>query len=335
MPTHYLYGTILTSEAVAANNRADNLGNTTTLQKVFLCDDLHTSVSAESIRFAIRYRFQLQDYKVNRTYDSSLGKLDYLDAKRIGWSPENPEPFVDDDVMGFMLAEAAPQEQETPDPEPERQEPEQSGTGKKPKGKPVKKKGTTTKRTSPLAVGRAVSLRPYRGELSYNCVSGAKEEGALSLYSAEMHTTEYQYSFGLNLGDVVAKVNIAHLIDAIIDMPPVAGNHARFFYDFSPASVIFRLTACHSPKIQNCFDHDEENRTYSLARLLNRVECGDVPASELVVGGVVAGTEYGAKLRDAGAHVLDGVLKSAAEIKHRIAKLGEPFSVVNGKGGRS
>src|SRR4051812_35082959 len=112
MPTHYLYGTILTPEAVAANNRGDNLGNTTTLQKVFLGDDLHTSVSAESIRFAIRYRFQLQGLKVNRTYDSSLGVLGYNDFKRIGWDPSSPEPYIDDDLMGFMDAEAAKQEQE-------------------------------------------------------------------------------------------------------------------------------------------------------------------------------------------------------------------------------
>ena len=66
MATNYLYGTVLTAEAVAANNRGDNIGNTTTLQKVFHQDDLHTSVSAESIRFALRYRFQLENLKVNK-----------------------------------------------------------------------------------------------------------------------------------------------------------------------------------------------------------------------------------------------------------------------------
>jgi len=342
MPTNYLYGTILTAEAVAANNRGDNIGNTTTLQKVFLGDDLHTSVSAESIRFAIRYRFQLQGLKVNRTYETAPSetekpyRLDYKDVKRAGWNPSDSSPYIDDDLMGFMDAEAAKKEQEgVPAPDGQSdpsQEPEKNPTGPR---KPKTPKGRVDKRQSPLAVGRAVSLRPYRGELSYNCVSGAKEKGALSLYSAEMHTTEYQYSFGLNLGDVVAKVNIAHLIDAIVDMPPVAGNHARFSYDFSPASVIFRLTACHSPKIQNCFDHDEETRTYSLRRLLSRVESGDVPAGELVVGGLVAGSEWGANLRKAGANVSDGVLKAATEAKRRIVKLGGAYAVVDGKGGRS
>src|SRR3954469_14254474 len=100
MPTHYLYGTILTPEAVAANNRGDNLGNTTTLQKVFLGDDLHTSVSAESIRFAIRYRFQLQELKINRTYETAPSesekpyRLDYKDVKRTGWNPSDPSPYI-------------------------------------------------------------------------------------------------------------------------------------------------------------------------------------------------------------------------------------------------
>ncbi len=338
MPTHYLYGTILTAEGVAANNRGDNIGNTTTLQKVFLGDDLHTSVSAESIRFAIRYRFQLQELNVNRTYETAPSetekpyRLVYKDLKRTGWDPSGSSPYIDDDLMGFMDAEAAKKEQEDEtvrDEQPNSSpEPEKKSKGAK---KPKPPKGRVDKRQSPLAVGRAVSLRPYRGELSYNCVSGAKEKGSLSLYSAEIHTTEYQYSFGLNLSDVVAKVNIAHLIDAIVDMPPVAGNHARFSYDFSPASVIFRLTDCHSPKIQNCFEHDEESRTYSLERLLSRVKSNDVPAGELIVGGLIASTKWGEELREAGANVLDGVLKAATEVKHRIATLGTPYAVVDRK----
>ncbi len=84
MTTHYLYATILTSEAVAANNRGDNIGNTTTLQKVFHQDDLHTSVSAEAIRFALRYRFQLEGLPVNRSYDGE--KLQYEDEKRTAWN---------------------------------------------------------------------------------------------------------------------------------------------------------------------------------------------------------------------------------------------------------
>jgi CRISPR-associated protein Cst2 len=104
MATHYIYGTILTGEAVAANNRGDNIGNTTTLQKVFHQDDLHTSVSAEAIRFAIRYRFQLESLSVNRSYDPNAGKLKFEDEKRTKWNPLG-DVYIDDDLMGFMAGQ--------------------------------------------------------------------------------------------------------------------------------------------------------------------------------------------------------------------------------------
>lgn len=320
MATNYIYGTILTGEAVAANNRGDNIGNTTTLQKVFHQDDLHTSVSAEAIRFAIRYRFQLEGLNVNRSYDADAGKLYFEDEKRANWNP-NGEVFIDDDLMGFMDAAAAQQEREEEEGEAEEAMPKRK----------TRAKGKTTKRQSPLAIGRAVSLRPYRGELSFNAVSGEKEKGKLSLYNAEMHTTEYQYSFGLNLNDVVKKENIGHLIDAIVDPPPVAGNHSRFAYDFSPASIVLRVTNAHASRIQNCFEHDEETRGYTAARLIHRVESGDIPAGELIIGGELAATEEGKKLARLGATVLPGVKAAADEARKRIADLGGDFAAVRPK----
>lgn len=313
MPTNYLYGTILTGEAVAANNRGDNIGNTMTLQKVFHQDDLHSSVSAEAIRFALRYRFQLEGLKTNRRYDINAGRLTYEDEKRTTWNPDG-EVFIDDDLMGFMDAVAA---------QVEREEEDATEIKTKKKGKA---KGKITKRPSPLSLGRAVSLRPYRGELSYNAVSGVKEKGKLTLYNAEMHTTEYQYSFGLNLNDVLRKENIGHLIDALIDPPPVAGNHARFAYDFSPASIVLRLTHAHSSKIQNCFEHGEAQRSYTIARLIQRVESGDIPAAELIVGGEIATTVEGGQLKQLGVTVLAGVRAAADEMRKRIAALGGEFA---------
>lgn len=329
MATHYLYGTVLTSESVAANNRGDNIGNTTTLQKVFHQDDLHTSVSAEAIRFAFRYRFQLEGIGVNRSYDPEASKLNYEDEKRTTWNPEG-EVYIDDDLMGFMDAAAAQQEREDEDAAAVEENGEQKATAKG--TKKTKAKGKTTKRPSPLAVGRAVSLRPYRGEISFNAVSGEKVKGKLSLYNAEMHTTEYQYSFGLNLGDVINKASIGHLIDAVIDPPPVAGNHARFAYDFSPASIVLRVTNAHSSKIQNCFEHDETTRGFTVEKLIKRVEGGDISGGELIVGGEVAGTPEGERLKQLGATVLPGVKAAAAETKQRIASRSAEFAGVSNNG---
>jgi CRISPR-associated protein Cst2 len=329
MATNYLYGTILTGEAVAANNRGDNIGNTTTLQKVFHQDDLHSSVSAEAIRFAIRYRFQLelQDSQVNRKYNLDTGKVKYKDDKWTDWRPSD-EVFVDDDLMGFMNAAAAKKEREEEDAEGQVSGEENNA----PKSSKKKPKGKAYKRTSPLAVGRAVSLRPYRGELSFNCTVRKEDEKGnatgLSLYNAEMHTTEYQYSFGLNLNDVINKANIGYLIDAVVDPPPVAGNHSRFAYDFSPSSVVLRVTNAHSSKIQNCFEHDEESRSYTVERLIHRVESGDVPADELIVGGELTTTAEGKKLESLGVKVFHGVKAAANEARTRIAKFGKDFAAV-------
>jgi CRISPR-associated protein Cst2 len=326
MATNYLYGTILTGEAVAANNRGDNLGNTTTLQKVFHQDDVHTSVSAEAIRFALRYRFQLEEMKTNRTYNPATAKVKYIDDKWTDWAPDG-DVFIDDDLMGFMNAAAAAKEQED-----EATEATEGDEEKPAKGKSKKGKGAAYKRPSPLAVGRAVSLRPYRGELSYNSTVRKDEGGkaaGLSLYNAEMHTTEYQYFFGLNLNDVIKKENISHLVDAIVDPPPVAGNHARFAYDFSPASIVLRVTREHSPRIQNCFEHDEETRSYTIEKLIERVKNGDIPARELYIGGEVASTEEGARLKELDVtHVYPGVRKAAYEACVAIAGLQDDFKVV-------
>ncbi len=305
MGTNYLYGTVITGEGVAANNRGDNLGNTTTLQKVFVKDEVHTSVSAEAIRFAIRYRFQREELSVRRKFID--GKLE--ESKE--W---NPEQNIDDDLMGYMDAAAAQAEREEEDEGSETE----SGADKPRKGR-KKAKGKTTKRQSPLAVSRAVSVRPYRGEISFNAVSGEKEKGKLSLYSAEMHTTEYQYSFGLNLDDVVNQAHIEPFIDAIVDPPQVAGNHSRFAYDFSPSSIVLRVTSAHSPRIQNCFEHDEESRGITIRKLVERVRSGDIPAAaEIIVGGEIASTVDGKALESLGAKVVAGVSEAAAEARIRI-----------------
>ncbi len=185
MATHYLYGTVLTNEAVAANNRGDNIGNTTTLQKVFHQDDLHTSVSAEAIRFALRYRFQLQEMQTNRRYNPETGKVKFKDDKWTDWKP-SADVFIDDDLMGFMNAAAAAKGSEDENADATAAPVADDNAPAATKGKAKKAKGTAYKRPSPLAVGRAISLRPYRGELSYNSTVRKEDGTGLSLYISKI-----------------------------------------------------------------------------------------------------------------------------------------------------
>lgn len=132
----------------------------------------------------------------------------------------------------------------------------------------------------------------------------------------------------MNLDDVIKKENIGHVVEAIIDPPQVAGNHARFAYDFSPASIVLRVTNAHSSKIQNCFEHDEETRGYTVKRLIERVESKDIPAGELFIGGEVTNTPEGARLKELGAQVFAGVRAAANAARARVARLHDEFKAV-------
>ena len=107
----YLYGAILTGPAVASNNRGENSGNMAMLQHVFWGGHDHTTVSSEAIRFAIRLRAQLEDKdQVNRVFDVEEGKWAYREK-----DVYNPEKFADDDILGFMNAQAAKESDSGPD----------------------------------------------------------------------------------------------------------------------------------------------------------------------------------------------------------------------------
>ena len=118
------------------------------------------------------------------------------------------------------------------------------------------------------------------------------------------------------------------MIDAIIDLPPVAGNHARFAYDFSPASIVLRVTSTHSSKIQNCFEHDEDKRTFTAKRLIKRIEDADIAATEVIIGGELAATDEGRRLSELGATVLPGVKAAGDEARRLISTRGGDFATL-------
>src|SRR5262249_24915238 len=80
----------------------------------------------------------------------------WQDPDFASWGDESAEVFIDDDLLGFMSAQAA--KEDGSDEEPE-----------KPKGK--KGKGTVTLRRGVLEVSRAMSLTPGSGDRVYNSCS--------------------------------------------------------------------------------------------------------------------------------------------------------------------
>lgn len=295
--TKHIHGTILTQYGVAANNRGENEGNLTTLQKILWKGQTHSTVSAEAIRFAMRLYWQ-RVYeesenpllRVNRIWDESLQDSHFEDQAF------SSETYIDDDVMGFMDAKAAKAEKED----------NETDEGRK---SSKRAKGTTTARRGPLEVTRAVSLTPFVGETTFNARSGQK--GKTSLYATEIHATSYQYSFSLTPTFLTKQERAAAVIEALISLGTVGGNHGRFLYDFSPSSVIFRVTDDPAPRILYVAEQ-EIGEPIRITELVKRVQAGDIQGSELIVGGEISNLEDTQILREHGAKVIPGVKEAAA-----------------------
>ena len=294
----HLFGNILTGYGTAANNRGENEGNITTLQKILWKGEVHTTVSAEAIRWALRYFWQTSgdEYRVNRRWDD--------DANDNIWQNENFDDvtFIDDDVLGFMRAEGAKAEASD--------EPKAKGKGKKPP------KGTTTAKRGVLEVTRAVSTTPFSGDLTFNSLSGKK--GRTSLYGTEVHATCYQYGFALTPERLKDKSRILAVLDGLSSLGEVAGNHSRFLYDFSPESLVLRWTHDFSPRILYCFEENEGE--ISIGELIRKVKNQDIEPEELWIAGAVTESEEVKELKDSGVRIFPGIKLAVQSMKQTIAR---------------
>ncbi|BAZ16467.1 CRISPR-associated negative autoregulator [Calothrix sp. NIES-4071] len=299
--TLHLFGNILTSYGTAANNRGENEGNITTLQKILWKGEVHTTVSAEAIRWALRYYWQTagNGCKVNRRWDD--------DTNDNIWENQNFDDtiFIDDDVLGFMRAEGAKTEGSD--------KPEKPAKGK---GKETAK-GTTTAKRGVLEVTRAVSMTPYAGDLTFNSTSGKK--GRTSLYGTEVHATSYQYGFALTPNRLKDQSRIIPVLEGLTSLGEVAGNHSRFLYDFSPDCTVLRWTHDFSPRLLYSFEEGEDGEI-TAPELIRRVEAKDLEAKELWVGGTIANSEHGEKLKQLGANVTPGIKAAVQNLKQKIAQ---------------
>ena len=261
----HLFGLVVTSHGAAANNRGENEGNITTLQKLLWNGEVHTTVSAEAIRWALRYFWQRSGKEVNRQWNEDVNDHQWRDERWGGWADGDGtkvkgKTYIDDDVLGFMLAEAGRTEGNAEEAE--------EGKGKKRQ----RGKGTIQKRRGVLEVTRAVSLTPFEGDITFNAKSG--EKTSTSLYGTEVHATRYQYGFALTPEWLHEKSRALDVVDAIVSLSEVAGNQSRFLYDFSPDSVIFRWTDDFAPRMLYGFRVDPEGQL-TFPDIVRRVEAKD------------------------------------------------------------
>ena len=259
----HIFANIVTPFGTAANNRGETDGNITTLQKLVWHGSTHTTVSAEAIRFALRAL--LED--TNRNWDDDKRTNTWADHEFQGWKTPNGATHIDDDLLGFMTATAAKEENT---------------------------KGSANVRRSPLEITRAVSLTPWSGEVTFNAAapgatpSAAKKGSNPVPYGAEIHATRYQFGLALTPERLRDPARAAIALTALVSLRTVAGNHGRVLFDFAPDSIVLRVTDDPAPRLLYCFETADGGKTITAPELVRRVKAGDILSGELVIGGPIA-----------------------------------------------
>ncbi len=324
MARHF-FGNVLTSYGTAANNRGENEGNITTLQKILWRGETHSTVSAEAIRWAIRYYWQQHaaeraDLTTNRYWDDDANDNKWRDENWSGWDQDDGQKFIDDDVLGFMRAEAA--KEEGSDPAVTKQGQDEAGdsaAAKQGQKSKTKKRGTIINRRGVLELTRAISTLPFGGDLTFNAKSGSKigKDSRTTIYGTEVHATRYQYGFALTPARLKKPARALDVLTAICNLGEVAGNHSRFLYDFSPDSVALRWTHDFAPRLLYCFEAPDAQQVDAPV-LLQRVKDGDIDAKELIIGGSIVSTPAGQELKALGAEMHGGIKAAAAAMYERM-----------------
>ena len=267
----HVFASFVTPFGTAANNRGENEGNMTTLQKLLWQGETYTTVSAEAIRFALRRRLgEMDPGGTNRRWDEARRNNVWEDHEFKAWAKAHGATFIDDDLLGFMVAEAAKEE---------------GG------------EGSATVRRAVLEVSRAVSLTPWPGDITFNAASPGATPSASKgdankaknpvPYGAEIHATRYQYGMALTPEKLHDKSRAAKALEGLCTLGPVAGNHGRFLFDFAPESLVIRITDDPAPRILYCFGTDDDGKTVHLKALEQKISLGDVSNDELIIGGAV------------------------------------------------
>lgn len=262
----HIFANIVTPFGTAANNRGETDGNITTLQKLVWHGASHTTVSAEAIRFALR-QILSDPGGTNRNWDEDQRTNTWQDHTFKGWTKTDGATFIDDDLLGFMTATAAKEENT---------------------------KGSANVRRSPLEITRAVSLTPWSGEVTFNAAapgatpSAAKKGSNPVPYGAEVHATRYQFGLALTPERLRDTTRAATALKALVSLRKVAGNHGRFFFDFAPDSIVLRVTDDPAPRLLYCFETADGGKTVTAPDLVRRVRAGDILPGELIIGGPLA-----------------------------------------------
>jgi CRISPR-associated protein Cst2 len=282
--TMHLFGTALTAQAVAHNNRGESEGTVSTLQKVIRNGDLYSTVSSEAIRYGLREGWLADSQlKLNR-------KVSHNESVWADKEFKEPADFIDNDVLGYMHA----------------------------KKETLSRRGILEISRAVSTTPWPGTVSAHFASPGSNPAVAADNPIP---YQCEVHDTRYQYTFALTPDALLKdkKIRTEKTLLAIQNLRRPAGNHARFLFDFAPEAIILRWTPDPAPRLMFCFEQGEEGRL-SLAKLVARVKGGDIDPKELAIGTAepINGLD---ELNKLGVPVHDGVKKAFADILARVGQV--------------
>ena len=266
-----LFATVLTYAAPSANYRGESAENRAVIQKITIGRFDYAIISPEAIRNALRETLALMKMPSNRTrlHDEEQLAVKFADYP-------DPEKYIDDFFMGWLIAA--------------------TGNDRKKHLENLKNQGRdpkkfSFKRDSVLRLNLALALEPYRYDSLFtqsplNVNSPWKNADSSQLLHRETVHTAFQYPFALNLNDCRHQPDWTQaLLKAIGQLNGVAGNHARSYFEFAPASLVVRLT----PQLvagYNTYGFGiEENGSHTLREVIEGILKDDYPGQEFFLGG--------------------------------------------------
>lgn len=270
-----LFGTVLTYTAPSANYRGESAENRAVIQKITKGRHEYPIISPETMRNALRENLAtiLGKDKCNRKRLHDEEQLAVKFAKY-----PDAEKYADDFFMGWLVAAGKS------DREKIRKELKDAGRD------PGK---FTFKRDSVLRMNMAVGLEPYRHNTVFtqspqNVDSPWKNADNSQLLHRETAVTAFQYPFALNLEECSAKKDWTKgLLRAIGELNNVAGNHARSYYEMSPASIVVRLTNQLVAGYDTYGFEIKDGEAHTLPEIVDGILKGDYPGNEFYLGGKI------------------------------------------------
>ncbi|HPP03145.1 MAG TPA: type I-B CRISPR-associated protein Cas7/Cst2/DevR [bacterium] len=267
-----LFGTILTYTAPSANYRGESPENRTVIQKITRDRFEYAIISPEAIRNALRETFKELGLPCNRTrlmdkQQPAVQFEDYPDA----------ESYADDFFMGWLIAA---------------KDKDRPNIIKELEKKNRNVESFTFKRDSVLRLNMAVALEPYRHDSIFtqspqNVDSPWKNADNSQLLHREIAFTPYQYPFALNMKECEPKKEWTKvLLQALGELNNVAGNHARSYFEFAPASIVLRLTK-QIVAGYDTYGFKIEDEKHLIPEITDGIQHGDYPGDEFYLGGKV------------------------------------------------